>query len=181
MSKVVVFECKKCGYCCRNLLKDLGGFVNGLFLTPKKARLFPSNVISPQRANGVKRPKHIISYQLNVKVCPYIDDENECMIYDKRPLTCKSYPNEPYPHGNMISVECKSVGSQMKDGEFCEVDISATEMEAGDKLLRYLSTCLRKYCKRNSKLWTYDLRTRKWVMKKPTKLKLPPFERKFLI
>ena len=157
-------------------MRDIGdGIIHGLALTYKETRLFPANLVSPQYAIGKRGPKHKTTYQLNVDICPYINEKNGCMIYDKRPLSCKSYPNEPYPFGNVVDVDCKSIGSQMKSGEYREVDMPQAEKVAGDKMMRYIWTRFRKYRKKGSKVWKFNLRTRKWMTTKPKKPDRLPF------
>lgn len=54
------------------------------------------------------KPKHIISYQLNSKDCPFISDENKCEIYEKRPLSCRAYPlfSKMYRIIKDIGIDC---------------------------------------------------------------------------
>jgi len=160
---VIIFACIQCGTCCRNLIEDVNGIANGLHLTLKETRLFPSELISPYFAIGTKQSKHIISYQLNVDVCPHLTGENECRIYEKRPLTCKAFPLEITLFKSTASVKCPIIGSQMKEGEFREIEFSSTELEASTKLNRYLWNRFQKYGKANSKFWKFDLRTKTWI------------------
>ena len=160
---VIIFECQKCGTCCRNLLENQNVVTNGLFLTAKETRLFPSKLISPQVAIGVKKPKNIISYQFNVNVCPHINEKNECRIYDKRPLACKSFPLEVTLLGSTASVQCPIIGRRMKEGEFREAEFSAPEIEASEKINNYLWNRYQKYFKVGSKMWNFDLKTKKWI------------------
>ena len=164
----IIFECQKCGYCCHNLVEDINGITNGLYLTSKEVRLFPSKLISPQIAVGVNKPKKVIVYQLNVNVCPHITEKNECRIYDKRPLACKSFPLGIKLVGRkmraLVSVKCSLIGSQMKVDEFREVELPATEIEASQKIYRYLLNRHRKYVKPGSKLWKFDLKTKEWII-----------------
>lgn len=160
---VIIFECKKCGTCCRNLVEDSNGITNGLFLTSKEIRLFPSKLISPQTAIGVNKPKRIVSYQLNVNVCPYINERNECKIYNKRPLSCRAFPFEIVGFAPTASVKCSVIGSQMREGELRPVEFSPVELEAGQKINRYIMNRYRKYAKKKTNLWKFDLKTGKWI------------------
>jgi len=156
----IVFECKKCGTCCRDLLEDFDGIRKGLLLTANETNLFPSEMISPKMAIGVKKPEKIIEYQLNVNVCPHLNERNECRIYYKRPLMCKAFPYE----SGTFSVKCK-VFSHVKVGVPCNAAFSLTEIEASEKLNRYIMNRFRKYVKKGSQLWEFDLATKKWTVK----------------
>ena len=87
-----VFNCRKCGTCCRNLLEYINGVKAGLLLTVKEIDLFPSEMISPKMAIGIAGPEQMICYQLSVDNCPYINEKSECRTYDKRPLMCRAFP-----------------------------------------------------------------------------------------
>ena len=127
-----IFQCKKCGTCCRNLFDDIEGIRMGLVLTAKEVSLFPSEMISPSSALGTEKRKKIITYQLNANTCPHIDNKNNCLIYEKRPLRCKSYP---YEDGN-FSIKC-TVLSYRKVGLFyCNVTPSELQYDADKKLPR---------------------------------------------
>ena len=145
-------------------MEDVNSITNGLFLTSKEIRLFPSKLISPKIAIGASRPKKIVAYQLNVSVCPHINERNECRIYDKRPLACKSFPFEIELLRSTVSVKCPQIGSKMKVEEFREVEMSGTEIEASQKVNRYLLNRYQKYFKKGTNLWKFDLKTRKWIM-----------------
>jgi len=158
---VIIFECKKCGTCCRNLFDDIQGIRKGLLLTAKEVSLFPSEMISPSSAVGTEKRKKIIIYQLNVNTCPRIDNKNECLIYDKRPLMCKAFPYE----SGSFSTKC-TVFSRRKVGQFyCDFAPSEFQIDASEKLNRYVRNRFRKYFIRGIKVWEYDLTTKNWVFK----------------
>ena len=92
----IIFKCLRCGRCCRQLLVDMTfieGGLSGLSLSITESKLFPKKFISPQTGIGLERsgPKHVLSYQLNVNVCPYISEDNLCKIYSSRPLACQAF------------------------------------------------------------------------------------------
>lgn len=157
------FECKKCGNCCRNLFRDSKGIRAGLVLTAKETMLFPSKMISPQLAIGMKKPKKIILYQLNVDNCPHISQKNECAIYDKRPLMCRAFPCE----SGILNLECSAVSSQYGEVKRIAVEPSVFEIEidANKKLNRYIANLFQKHFKKGIKVWEYDLATKNWVFK----------------
>jgi Fe-S-cluster containining protein len=96
--KKISFKCYNCGRCCRNLLFEDQGIVNGLSLrTKKEAELFPKEMVFPSFGigldpNDLSKPKKIVSYQLGVNDCPFISDSNVCELYEKRPLVCRGFP-----------------------------------------------------------------------------------------
>ena len=99
-----IFECLRCGSCCRNLIvtldeKDgvMSKYKVGLMLLPEETRLFASEDVSPMWAINTKgkrrpgRPKAIL-YQLTRQTCPYLTRDNRCLVYKRRPTICRGYP-----------------------------------------------------------------------------------------
>jgi Fe-S-cluster containining protein len=88
-----IFECKRCGTCCRKLIKtDSDGYTLGLALIGDETALFSQDVVSPHFAVGLAEPSTIVSRQLNVSVCPHISGQNHCEVYERRPLACRVFP-----------------------------------------------------------------------------------------
>jgi len=158
-----IFRCQKCGTCCRNLVKNVGNVTIGLFLTSKETHLFPSKLIFPQISVGVNKPEKTIAYQLNVYACPHINDKNECMIYDKRPLVCKSFPLEITPIEVIMHRECPVIAVLVKEGEARRIGWSAVEIKANQKIRMYMSNRYERYFKVGLKAWTFDLRSKEWI------------------
>ena len=116
--------------------------------------------ISPSMALGTENRKKIITYQLNVETCPNIDAQNNCSIYEKRPLICKAFP---FKSGD-FSIKCPIL-SYRKVGEFyCDFVPSTVQVDATEKFDRYISNRFRKYYVKGIKPWDYDLETMKWVL-----------------
>lgn len=154
------FECDKCGICCRNLLEERGGVLKGLTLTASEKSLFLESLVSPLTAVGKKKPDYIIDYQLNVNDCPHIDEGNECLVYDRRPLVCRAFP---YVQAS-FSVKCPVLTRLFKKaGLHIDFPIPYAEGEADQKRDRYFQNRLRKYLKRGSRIWVFDLATKQWV------------------
>lgn len=155
-----IFQCKKCGTCCRNLLEDIRGIRKGLVLTAKEVSLFPSEMISPSLAMGTEKRKIPITYQLNVNTCPHIDNKNECLIYDKRPLMCKAFPYESGDFSNKCTVfSYRKVGQR-----YCDFAPSRFQIDASEKLNRYIMNRYRKHFKKGIKIWDYDLAAEQWIL-----------------
>ncbi len=159
MSKV--FQCKKCGTCCRNLWEDIRGVKKGLVITEKEVKLFPRDIVSPSVAIGMSKPDVIIFYQLNTVICPYVDDKNDCLIYSKRPLICQAFPYE----SEKFSTGCK-VFSQMKTGQIIlDSAPSRSQIDASEKLNRYMWIRFERRFRRGIKVWDYDLAKKDWLFR----------------
>ena len=161
----LIFECKKCGTCCRNLFRDSQGVRKGLILTDREAELFPSKMISPHLGIGMKEFEElIVIYQLNVRDCPLLSQESRCTVYGMRPLMCRVFPYDPISHN--LSVECPTISNQFVGLLHPSVFESfITEVEASRKMDRYLLKRFKKHFKKGIKVWYYDLTTRKWVFR----------------
>ena len=146
------FSCSKCGWCCRTLLVEQFG----LFLTEDEKTLFDSKYVAPYMALGIDKPSNIIAYQLNQAVCPYINENNNCTIYNKRPLACQSYPIQVTILGSMVEADCPQAKYLQKDGSLMT--------ESGIKANQYIMAKIRKYCKKGSKMWLFNLATKKWTI-----------------
>lgn len=157
-----MFHCRKCGTCCRSLLEYVNGVKTGLLLTAKETGLFPSDMVSPKLAIGTMKPEAIVSYQLNVDVCPYINERNECRIYDRRPLICQSFPYVL----NGMSRKCSQVGNQ----RMVEIDTWAieAEIEASKKLNSHILNRADKLSRKGKRqrIWEFDLEAKRWIFRK---------------
>ena len=103
------FECLKCGNCCKDLSKesipDIGlPCFTGIKLLTLSApiliindwekSLFPEENIAPCHAffDLENNQTIIMDYALNTNHCPNLLPDNQCTIYEKRPLICKGFP-----------------------------------------------------------------------------------------
>lgn len=156
------FECNRCGYCCRNILEVFEGVKRGLPLTEKETELFKSNFISPKLGFGLNEPSIVVLYQLNVNVCPYVTNKNECEIYDKRPLICRSFPIV----GGSISNKCRLFSYRKVGVSYTEPFSMERQLQASKKLDSYTINRLKKYFEKGIKLWEYNLLTNLWIFNK---------------
>ena len=155
-------ECLKCGACCRHLLDDRGGIVKGLVLTESEKSLFPEDIVSPNIAVGRRKPEHMINYQLNVQVCPFVGEKNECGIYEKRPLVCRAFP---FVQSN-CSVKCQRTRQLFKkSGLKIDFPIPLIENEADQKRERYVQNRCKRYMRNDSKMWEFDVAKKNWIEK----------------
>ena len=94
MPKELIFECLKCGSCCRDLLQKDKGVLRGLTLLNEEISEFKETSIKPAIGQG-RRPHEknfkIITHQLNKETCPHLRNL-ECTIYERRPASCRQYP-----------------------------------------------------------------------------------------
>lgn len=155
------FECLQCATCCRNLLEEKDGKIKGLTLTEKEAKLFPSELVSPKLAIGVEGPQTIILYQLNAKCCPHISEKNLCQIYHIRPLVCQSFPII----SGAISNRCRVFAYRKVGLSYDEPYSMKSQLEASNKLDKYLQNHIKKQQTKGSKLWEYDLAAEQWIIK----------------
>jgi Fe-S-cluster containining protein len=156
------FECLKCGECCRTILRsDEGGFKRGLLLTEKEIHLFPKEAVSPKLAIGLTEPKTVVLYQLNVNPCPHLSSRNECQRYSERPLMCRSFPII----AGAVSNRCKVFRYRKVGVSYNEPYTMVEQLEASDKINKYIENCIKKHYKKGLRLWEYDLAAEKWVDK----------------
>lgn len=70
-------ECSKCGNCCSNLLPLRQDEID------KLKRIVRKRNIKPHR--------YTVFNATNDMTCPFLNDKQECRIYDDRPYICKLY------------------------------------------------------------------------------------------
>ena len=161
------FDCLKCGHCCRNLLHKKYEIITGVSLTPEETGLFPQEHIFPSTGIGhYGRPKKIITYQLNLNTCPYLQ-EQRCTIYDRRPLACRAYPFEMEkvePMRILIDENCRwfkekvvAKGLTKKVLTYRKKIIAREEYEACWKLFQHG----REFIESKNKWW-FDLSRKAW-------------------
>ncbi len=154
------FQCLRCSTCCRNLLENKGGIMRGLPLTEKEAELFPKDMLSPKVACGADKPENVILFQLNVSCCPNINNQNECKIYSNRPLMCQSFPIV----AGAISNRCRVFIYRKTGFNYDEPYSMSTQLEASDRLEKYIQKKLIKGSRCKQKIWEYDLKTKRWFL-----------------
>jgi Fe-S-cluster containining protein len=75
-------------------LNENNGVLKGPTLTNDEAKLFPRDIVSSSfgRGKNASNIYAIIRYQINVNICPFLMQNNECKIYKKRPIVCRRFP-----------------------------------------------------------------------------------------
>jgi Fe-S-cluster containining protein len=172
----IIFNCLKCGFCCRNLLKEVSGKTYGLALFPEEIQLFPKKLTSPLCGLGdLLEPKYIVNYQLNVAECPHILTDNLCKIHEKRPLSCCSFPLISLGfHGTTVAdaESCTFIEKVEKKAGPLELILTPEkfqakeEWEAIEKSNERLVEIFTHYLPENHVLWFFDLKTKKWHIEK---------------
>ena len=152
------FECLQCSKCCRSILETSGGITRGLALTEREVKIFPPEIVSPKLAVGVSKPSFVILYQLNVNVCPYVNENNQCSKYEERPLICRSFPIV----GDAISNRCRVFSYRKPGASYNEPYTMDKQLEASHKLNSHTRKFIKKHYRKGLKIWEYDLATKKW-------------------
>ncbi len=159
----IIFKCEACGFCCRTLLENDPKYLTGLSLFPDEVKLFDPKIVAPGTAFGIDKPTTITTYQLTVSLCPYINETNQCKIYESRPLICKAFPIMPEIPYTKLAPKCPQIshqpnyqenGSSLFDSEQCEKAVQEIYIRV---IAQKQSTV------KGSKLWIYDLATKRWV------------------
>jgi len=164
--KRLEFKCRRCGHCCRNLVKTTPtGRTLGLFLLPHETHLFPKDDVYPMYGYGLKgrarpRPAQIYVYQYGRNVCCHITEENLCKLHPKKPLICRTFPLMYYPELKeaVLSRDCLFMHDNIEENERVEKLIAPNEMAAVPELEHYLDRG-----SRHPPYWTWDLEQKKWV------------------
>jgi len=177
--KVDRFVCTGCGVCCRKIVitNDYGTF--GLYLEPQETKLFPKWHVEPFWGFGVKgrrrnRPKFVGAYQFTGEQCPYVTKQNECRIYERRPLVCRAYPlslffirdKEGKVHAEMDN-RCPVINKRFPE-EQIELPhggldyLGETAISADLKSTRHFENCV---LKSDGYLWLYHFKQQKWQLR----------------
>jgi len=161
LGETLEFECLRCGSCCKSLIETKDGFKRGLPLTEKEVSLFSKELVSPKLGIGIAKPNIVILFQLNVNVCPFINDKNECKKYESRPLMCRSFPVV----AGDLSNRCRVFSYRKVGVSYNDLYPMTKQLEASSKFTIYLQNRIKKYYRESLKVWEYDLSISKWVCK----------------
>ncbi|MHC1572063.1 MAG: YkgJ family cysteine cluster protein [Methanosarcinales archaeon] len=144
-----VFECRRCAACCRSLVINVGQYQFGLSLLPEECAYFPSDVVAPFIGVSSKDSSDIevIMFQLTESVCPNLDENSLCKIYDNRPLACRIFP---FWNVNALKI-CPAFRAAP------DAPIPIVSSAAHTKLSEYLRK------KAEGTIWQYPLNLRRWI------------------
>jgi Fe-S-cluster containining protein len=163
----IQFKCERCGFCCRTLLENDPDYLIGLSLFPDEVKLFDPKIIAPFTAFGINKPTNITSYQLTVATCPHINEANQCKIYENRPLVCKAFPIIPEFPNSKIAPKCPQISHHTSYRENGSSLFDAEESENAVREIYIRGFTEMQNTEKGSKLWVYDLATKRWLVKKP--------------
>ncbi len=159
-----VFECRRCGTCCRDLVQEDKGVLRGLTLLPGEEELFPEASVRP--AVGIGRRPHgrgftVIAHQLVEETCPHLG-EAECRIHDRRPASCRQFPFSlrEGPQGRQqmgLDLNCPAL-AELVEGR-TDLRIRFEDRPSAERLLEVSARAR----ERPKKAWFYDLETGKWM------------------
>ena len=161
-----MFECTRCGVCCRNLRMPQGNWILGLILLPEETCLFKPEEVEPMWRIG----EDICFLQMKRNDCPHLQKDNSCAIYSQRPMICRSYPlhlmvTPPKMEVLDASLETKCkvldlTGQPVKNlvSVFTKEAISAAaEMSLMTFEMAHIAR------KKHKKIYFFDLQTEKWI------------------
>jgi Fe-S-cluster containining protein len=164
MSEEFIFECLKCGNCCRDLLQKDRGVLRGLTLLKYETSEFPRTSIKPAIGQG-RRPHEksfkIITHQLNKDICPHLKN-NECRIYERRPVSCRQYPFSLREdiHGRQqigLDLNCPAIAKKLVSN--IQLGFKFKNRASAEKLFQ-----IEKMTWKNpKKTWHYNLSNEKWI------------------
>jgi Fe-S-cluster containining protein len=79
-------DCLDCGNCCKTTSPIF--YQKDIERLSKHFRLRPANFIG--KYLHIDEDKDFV---LNGAPCPFLGDDNECTVYDSRPMACREYPH----------------------------------------------------------------------------------------
>lgn len=79
-------DCLKCANCCKTTSPIF--YDRDIDRAAKRLKMRPSEFID--KYLHIDEDK---DYVLNVAPCPFLDNENYCLIYEDRPTACREYPH----------------------------------------------------------------------------------------
>jgi Fe-S-cluster containining protein len=159
----LIFECQRCGTCCKDLVQEDRGILRGLTLLPGEEKAFPEASVMP--AVGLGRRPHervftVIAHQLAEETCPHLG-EAECRIHDRRPSSCRQFPfslrmGSESRQQMGLDLSCPSL-AELVEGR-TNLRISFDDRPSAERLLEVSTRALAN----PRRAWFYDLRSGKW-------------------
>jgi len=128
-SRKFVFECQRCGDCCRE--KEVFVGIADLLLWIEENAL---EKVLPNLELEVLESWSVIILRKKDGICPLLETEgNVCQIYESRPLFCRSYPLG-FNGKNFIvkGKECQGIGKGKMTGEQLKEFRTQAEIEFED-------------------------------------------------
>lgn len=161
---MIDFNCSRCGKCCTNILTNINGNTFGLYLSVDDSTLFPSEVVFPLFGRG--DPIQIKAYQLGVNQCPHFQLGNSvgsCLIHEKKPLACRTFPLLSYDRFSKKLVLCKScpvVKTAYDKGEEFNKDSLISEISANNQKIEQL---IKEITDNNQDEYMWPINKKEWI------------------
>jgi Fe-S-cluster containining protein len=164
MPEELIFECRRCGTCCRDLVQEDKGVLRGLTLLPGEEKVFPEASVMPAVGLG-SRPHErgftIIASQLSQETCPQLG-ATDCLIYSARPASCRQFPFSlrEGPDGRQqmgLDLGCPSL-AELLEGR-SSLRIRFEERPSAERLFEVSMRAM----EHPKRAWFYDLGSGKWM------------------
>jgi Fe-S-cluster containining protein len=163
MSEELIFECRRCGTCCRDLVQEDKSILRGLTLLPGEEKVFPEASVMPAVGFG-RRPYErrftVVAHQLVEEACPHLGDA-ECRIHDRRPSSCRQFPfslrmGSEGRQQMGLDLSCPSLADHVEGRT--NLRIRFEDKPSAERLLEVSTRAL----VNPKRAWFYDLGSRKW-------------------
>lgn len=119
----------------------------GIYLSPEETSLFPAVSVFPL----FKRNGDVTAYQVGVDICPNLQADGKCGIYETRPLVCRTYPVHDR---TILRSDCVFISEHQ--GEGINVNSLSAELESFREQERQAMSTPRNE-------WKWPLNLRRWV------------------
>jgi len=179
------FKCLQCGKCCSSYQGNKSSSKRtGISLFPKERKLFPEDSIKPQVGIGRKptdKKFRIIAYQMIEDTCPFLK-HNKCVIYEKRPIACRSFPLYPFILiGKGITMKLDTYCTALEKLGMTKPDerVAFTKTSLVNELfyVKKLSKLSFQILKRIRRAWIFDSSSDKWIRFRDTVARSRSFKR----
>ena len=134
------FKCKRCGWCCKNVVIDVShSDITSWIATAKFDALQETSFIDNYPSKG-KGGFYIAKTAFNPKQpCPFLKND-VCIIYDYRPISCRDFPTA----SNLEMLKCEGT-KEFRFSEEAVMEVKKRQLadfkmawEGRDNLLRIL-------------------------------------------
>ncbi len=112
----------------------------------------------------MENPESVILYQLKANDCPYVNQNDKCVIYEKRPLVCRAFPLSQ----GAYSTKCRlfRFAKNFPEGFVkIAIDWGNTQLDAERKLDKHIIEHFKNAFKKGIGVWSFDLASEQWKLK----------------
>lgn len=137
MLRIEKFECQKCGECCKNSIIPV--YYSDVQRWEKERRwdiLMRITFVEWQNHEGLKNRGFVFPETVPENgVCPFLSDENLCLIHDTKPKTCRNFPLNRATQERLA--KCNGIGKGKKvDPKIIELNFSDEQQDLAEMLNR---------------------------------------------